>query len=88
MILLQDDFPGPLSTGQVSFKSFLPRKEIHSSRTTGRTTEWDFSQALNTTVQWPSWNFRRSTLKRWSYSHHPTCWPLVNSHTTRYQKLV
>ena len=64
MILLEDDFPGPLSIGQKSFKSFLPRKKIHSSQTTGRTTEWDFSQALNTTVQWHSRNFRRSTFKK------------------------
>ena len=67
MILLEDDFPGPLSIGQTSCKSFLPRKKIHSSRTTGLTTGRDFLRALNTTVQWPSRNFRRSTFKKVSH---------------------
>ena len=64
MILLEDDSPGPLPTGQVSLKSFLPRKKIHSSRTAGLTTGWDFLRVLNTTVQWPRRNFRRSTFKK------------------------
>ena len=28
MILFEDNYPGPLPIGQVSFKSYLPRKKI------------------------------------------------------------
>ena len=36
MILLEDDVPGLLPIGQVSFKSLLPSKKIYLSRTTRR----------------------------------------------------
>ena len=31
MILFEDDFPGPLPIGQVSFKSYLPSKKKNQS---------------------------------------------------------
>ena len=41
--LLDDDLPGPLPIGQVSFKSYLPSKKIYLSLTT----IMDFFQALD-----------------------------------------
>ena len=42
MILLEDDFPAPVSFGQVSFISYLPSKKIYLPLTT----RWDFQWVL------------------------------------------